>query len=344
MAAAPPPTDRSPFRLTGDSHADLERMSRALGAADYDHEFRHDPGPVNGGCAPAQPDGPVAEAHRRVRVQIDALHTVLGSRPALLLLEQAVGDLHYAGADYRIRTIMLEETTRRLGNDVDAARSLAARLEEEVARLTDPWLGRYLQALEDAVPEAVRDRLVAETNAAWREAGSPAPAGEPADLPDPGLPIVDDASLPEHAVQFLSPDGAVLATGQLQVFGALDQATQIAIGAVQVDLPGEGTAHPLDELDDDDAPATIVLGELVTWPDGTQWRWSGSDGWQLVATPQNEGRWAHVACPEADESIGSRRVNVGNMWGPFGDPPEVPRAQPPGPPTPPRPPHHNPVA
>jgi hypothetical protein len=29
MAAAPP-TDRSPFFLTGDSHADLERMTRAL--------------------------------------------------------------------------------------------------------------------------------------------------------------------------------------------------------------------------------------------------------------------------------------------------------------------------
>jgi hypothetical protein len=343
MATAPP-TD--PFFITGDSHADLERMSRALGAADYEPAFRHDPGPVNG-CAPGLPDGPVAEAARAVRVQLEALRTVLGGRPTLLLLTEAVDDLHYAGADYRARTIMLEETTRRLGNDVDAARSLAARLEEEVARLTDPWLGRYLQALEDAVSEEVRDRLVAEANASWREAGSPAPAGEPAAvaMPDPGLPIVDDASLPEHAVQFLSPDGAVLATGQLQVFGTLDQATQIAIGAVQVDLPGEGTAHPLDELDaDDDLLATIVLGELVTWPDGTQWRWSGSDGWQLVATPQNEGRWAHVACPVTDESIGSRRVDVGNMWGPFGDPPEFPRAQPPGPPTPPRPPHHNPVA
>jgi hypothetical protein len=224
MATAPP-TD--PFTLTGNSREDLARMMSAL-RGDPSLGFRHDPRPMDAtACAPA-PEGPVAEAHRRVRTQLEALRTVLG-RPALLLLEEAVDDLHYAGADYRARTIMLEETTRGLGNQVDAARSLAARLEEEVARLTDPWLGRYLQALEDAVGEERLGAVQQAASDAWRAAGSPAPAA------------------------------TLLATGQLnRVFGPLDQATEIAVGAVPYDAPQPDDAEvdaAIDRAFDPDRPS-----------------------------------------------------------------------------------------
>lgn len=354
--------------LTGSSYDDLPRMAAwcrdnpAQGHVDRGRAFRHDPGPVDGYAQPAMaPSEDVGRlVDRRSHVE-DAMRTCMAGLELLLgpgvgaSVRQVYAEVQAAAAaveGWQIRRgDQLEGTVAHMreiidsrDRDVDRARNLAASLEEELARLSDPWVGRYLEALEAAVGDE-RDTIVAAVTAS---VGSPAPAPEPFPLVDPGLPIVDDAGLPEGQMAFRRGD-TLLATGHLaRVFGPLDQATEIAVGAVPYDAPQTDDAEVAEAIDrafadDDDSSATVVVGELVTWPDGTQWRWTGSDGWCLAATSQPDGV-VNVAPPVSDRSVGTRAVHVGGMWGPFGDPPEVPRAQPPGPPTPPRPPHHNPIA
>lgn len=236
-----------------------------------------------------------------------------------------------ASATERVR--WLEELLAVRDSERDSARGLACSLEAELAQWRElDWLATYTTLLEARVTETERDWCVGRANdlAAERRA-----AGEPVEVAEVGmLPVVDDHTLPEHALQFRNGDRLV-AVGRIdRLFGPLDTATEIALGADETPL--EGDPAPLDDLDD--APPV-----RYSWDDGTEWAASDDTpgAWLLLSTSQNSGAWAAVAPPLFDETVGSLRVAAGHLWGPFGG--EAPRPHPPGPPAPPRP-NHNPVA
>lgn len=262
--------------LTGSSYDDLPKMAAWVrdnpqpGHVDRDRAFAHDPGPMNGAAEVGQvPRADIGRLVDRRAVTEDAMQMALSGLDLLLgpgvgasvrsvyaaaaAAAAAIEVWQMRRADQAEGTIgHLREIIDSRERDTDRARDLAARLEEEVARLTDPWIGRYLQALEDAVGEERRELLVAQVNEAWRAAGSP--TGRPAAdvttvaLPDTGLPVVDDASLAEGELQFRA-GVTLVAVGRLdRLFAPLDTATEIALGAQQADVPD--AEHPLDEGSD----------------------------------------------------------------------------------------------
>lgn len=235
--------ERDPFRLTGDSHADLERMANA--------------------CAPAPAAFASMEHHRLRGVvgdQIDLLGRLIGPG--------AVEQLRRAWCEVESQAWTLERICSSQGDRIDRlsvahaeavgererARNTACTLEAEVAMLRSSSYAaqlehqlRMLATLSrggtDGIDGYDAEPFIANARTAAAEAGlDPEPL---VFVDSAGLPVVDDATLGAGDVIFRRGD-VTIAVGRLdRVFGPLDQATEIALGA-DTTPPVDG-ARPLDE-------------------------------------------------------------------------------------------------
>jgi hypothetical protein len=338
MTMSAPPR-RSKPGLTGDSHADLEAL--AAWCRDEEGLAVGNMNPNAQGRVAAAPALLTDAEHLRLRSAVGDAIVTLGRLIGVGVVEQLRRDydevasqawtLDRIAAAQAERIPLLEQLLADALGGRDSARRIACALEAELAAWRNAsWLGVYTSLLEARVTETDRDWCVGRANelaAAAQATTETLEAGM--------LPVVDDATLPEHALQFRAGDRLV-AVGYLErLFAPLDTATEIALGATETPL--EGDPSPLDDLD-----ASTPF--RASWADGTEWAASEDTpgAWLLLSTPQHDGEWAHVAPPVFDETVGSLRVVVGHLWGPFGG--EAPQPQPPGPPTPPRPAGHHPVA
>lgn len=298
-------------------------------------------------AAPALLSGP---EHLRLRGAVADAIVLLGRLLGPGVVEQLRRDydevasqawtLDRIAASQAERLRLLEELLYDAQGGRDSARRIACALEAELAQWRDvDWLATYTTLLEARVTETDRDWCVGRANdlAAERRGTEPAPV----EVAEVGmLPVVDDHSLPEHALQFRNGDRLVAVGRVDRLFAPLDTATEIALGATETDLPDGDAARPLDELD---LAAGIDVGGVrtITWPDGAEWRQMPDGGpWLLTDAPG--GQHADVAAPRSNPDAGSRRIRVGEEWGPYDA--DVPIPAPPGPPSPPRPAGHHPVA